>query len=304
MKKYLSLLGLLSLSLMLSCNQQASEKQEAKKEALKFAKTKGYLKNNCLSCHSETAGEGERLAPPFFAIRKHYLKRYPNEEAFTKAMKSFLLNPQKDHALMQGAVDKFGLMPPLNYPEGQLEDIVEYLYEVEQPKPQHKVASDKSLAKAKKMALATKKVLGKNLMTALQDSGKYHALSFCNVRAIPLTDSMSQNLAHSIKRVSDKARNPNNRASQFERDILAQFRTQLENGEEPEGQIAKLASGDYAYYPIITNAMCLQCHGEIGKDLDSDFYKELKKLYPQDEAIGYQTNQLRGMWVVELSESN
>src|SRR5690554_4696328 len=53
-------------------------------------------------------------------------------------------------------------------------------------------------------ASTTKATLGKNLTGAIMEGGTEHALDFCNVQAMPLTDSMS--LVHNakIKRVSDK----------------------------------------------------------------------------------------------------
>jgi len=57
------------------------------------------------------------------------------------------------------------------------------------------------------MALETKAVLSKNLLTAISTKGTAGALAFCNERAITLTDSIALNLNTGIKRVSDKNRN-------------------------------------------------------------------------------------------------
>lgn len=46
-------------------------------------------------------------------------------------------------------------------------------------------------------------------MTAIQQKGTIAALDFCNVQAIPLTNSMSTHYNAVIKRVSDRNRNPN-----------------------------------------------------------------------------------------------
>ena len=304
MKSKVLAISLVMLVIAFSCDSPGESKANLKKEQLKFSATKTYLKNNCISCHSETAGESERLAPPFYAIRKHYLNEYESEEQFVSAMSDFLKHPQKDHALMQGAVEKFGLMPPLSYPEGKLEEIATYLYHKEQPKPKHLESEEGPIAKGKKLAMATKKVLGKNLMGALQDSGKYYALSFCNLKAIDLTDSMSDYLGYSIARRSDKARNPANQANEMELEILESFRKDLAVGNQPKGKLKEMEGQSMAYYPILTNAMCLQCHGRLGKDLDPEFYNQVKELYPNDQAISYSANQLRGIWVVQLGPSN
>ncbi len=302
MKKSLLISFSLVILSIAACNQSDAAKEGNEDSRIKqFAATKQYLDRNCISCHSEKAGEEERLAPPFYAIRKHYLKRYESEAQFVKAMSDFLQNPKQEEALMRGAVKKFGLMPALSYREGQAEEIALYLYHNDQHKPSHQAKAPNSpLAEGKKMAMATKKVLGKNLMSALQDSGKYYALAFCNERAYPLTDSMSEYLGSKIKRVSDRARNPANKASELETEILTAFRKQLETGEEMKPELRQMDSKEYTYYPILTNAMCLQCHGKLGEELEPGFYQKVQEFYPEDEAIGYGAGELRGMWVVEL----
>jgi hypothetical protein len=61
--------------------------------------------------------------------------------------------------------------------------------------------------------MKTKQELGKNLMQAIQTKGTAGALEFCNIKALPITDSMSNVLNASIKRVSDLERNPKNKAN-------------------------------------------------------------------------------------------
>jgi hypothetical protein len=54
------------------------------------------------------------------------------------------------------------------------------------------------------------------------------------------------------------------------------------------------------YYPILTNAMCLQCHGKPEEDIKPSTLSKLHMLYPQDKGVGYEENELRGIWVVEM----
>ena len=48
--------------------------------------------------------------------------------------------------------------------------------------------------KGQKLALNTKKVLGKNLMTAINSKGSAYAVGFCNISANKLIDSMATEL--------------------------------------------------------------------------------------------------------------
>ena len=56
------------------------------------------------------------------------------------------------------------------------------------------------------------------------------------------------------------------------------------------------------YYPIITNDMCLQCHGKMGSTMTQQTYTKIKSVYAEDKAIGYSENELRGIWVVEMDK--
>tara|TARA_R110002050_G_scaffold54057_1_gene122627 strand:+ start:2801 stop:3748 length:948 start_codon:yes stop_codon:yes gene_type:complete len=274
-------------------------------------KAKQFLKQNCLACHSETARESERLAPPFFAIRKHYLKDLPEKEAFEAAMLAFLKDPNEANAKMKGALDKFGLMPKMSFPEEDLKMAIAYLYENDQPKPEHAGKGSKSqpkgqvdeveiVKKGESIALQTKKVLGKNLMAAIAEGGSAYAVDFCNLKAINLTDSMGEQLNARVKRVSDKNRNSNNAASPEELTFINKFKDMLTQKETPTGELVKRADGYRGIYPIITNQMCLQCHGEVGTDIADLTLDRIQALYPDDLALGYKMNELRGIWVVDF----
>lgn len=45
--------------------------------------------------------------------------------------------------------------------------------------------------------------------------------------------------------------------------------------------------------------MCLQCHGKK-ESLAESVNSKLTKLYPNDKAIGYGINEIRGIWSIEF----
>ena len=57
--------------------------------------------------------------------------------------------------------------------------------------------------------------LSGELQKALQNGGIDSALQYCNLRAYPITDSLSLVHQASIKRVSTKVRNPRNKADEL-----------------------------------------------------------------------------------------
>lgn len=154
-------------------------------------------------------------------------------------------------------------------------------------------------------ATSTKQILGKQLVGAITEGGTEHALTFCNIAAIPLTDSMSREHNATITRVSDQPRNPNNKANSKELEQINYYKSLLANGKtgkeiQPNVEVA----GDmvHFYYPIITNDMCLKCHGTKNKEVKPETLALLSKLYPEDRATGYQGNKVRGIWSIHFQK--
>ncbi|MDF9795054.1 hypothetical protein OKW21_000317 [Catalinimonas alkaloidigena] len=158
------------------------------------------------------------------------------------------------------------------------------------------------LALGQEYAAQTQSVLGKNLMQAIQSEGSAHAVDFCNTRAYPLTDSMAQVLNVHLKRVSDQPRNPDNAADGSQLQYIKAGKEKLAQGGKVSPQLQEFDGKMIAYYPIITNTMCLQCHGDPNRQINQETLAKLNTLYPEDQAKGYAENQLRGIWVVEMDK--
>lgn len=158
------------------------------------------------------------------------------------------------------------------------------------------------LGVGKNITTETQSVLAKNLVGAINKAGTEYALEFCNTKAILLTDSMSLLLNAGIKRVSDKPRNAGNQANEPEIEYIRFIKAGMEKGEIPEATITEMNGKMVGYYPIITNKMCLQCHGNKEVDIKIPVYKKINKLYPGDKAIGYKENEVRGVWVIEMKK--
>jgi N-acetylglucosamine-6-phosphate deacetylase len=77
----------------------------------------------------------------------------------------------------------------------------------------------------------------------------------------------------------------------------------MENKIEPSPNIQKIENGEVYLYSksiIIPGGLCLNCHGEPGKDINDETLKKLNELYPQDQAKGHQIGDLRGMWSIKI----
>lgn len=150
------------------------------------------------------------------------------------------------------------------------------------------------------LAMTLQQTLGSHLKAAIESGGPEHALEFCNIRAIPLTDSVSTALNASIKRISDQPRNPNNRANNDEVAIIEAMKNSLAEGESPQPDLVVIGDKVIGYYPIITNELCMNCHGNTKSDISESTLKKLQELYPTDQATGYGIGELRGVFKVEM----
>lgn len=274
---------------------------------------------HCEACHHPSSAMDQRLAPPMIAVKEHYLDEGSRLEDFQAELTRFVQQPAAEYAKMTGAIRRFGLMPALPLPEEDLAAIATYLYyaDLEQPdwwedhrrqhrkqERQHQQAtvtdSIDYVAQGRQYALATKSQLGSRLMSALQKGGADYAVDFCNSRALPITDSMSQELGVTISRVSDRPRNLANAASADEIAIIAQIRQELQDGNQDAYYLMEEEEALVGFYPIVTNDMCLQCHGEPGLDIKTHTLDMLRMHYPEDQATGYAANALRGVWKVSM----
>ena len=154
----------------------------------------------------------------------------------------------------------------------------------------------------KTIAQEAQSILAKNLMNAISKGGTEYAVEFCNTRAILLTDSMAHLLNTGIKRVSDRPRNQSNQAQEYEQDYINLLRDKMKIGEKPEPMVKEIDGKKVGLYPIITNPLCLQCHGNTVTNINSTTLEKIKKLYPADKATGYGDNELRGLWVIEMKK--
>lgn len=141
-------------------------------------------------------------------------------------------------------------------------------------------------------------VLLKNVATAINHGGTEFAIGFCNMNAIPITDSVAALYNVQIQRLSDKNRNPDNAIKTLD-DSLAWQKIKNYSSSFFEQQ----PSGNLVYYKPIKIGMptCLKCHGSSA-DIESNTLALINEKYPEDRAVGYSQGELRGMWKIEFNQ--
>lgn len=158
------------------------------------------------------------------------------------------------------------------------------------------------LARGQQIAAATFQVLSGQLQQAMKSGGVQEAVSVCQLAANPIVDSLSKVHQAEIRRTALRVRNPNNTATEAERGILQVYQSELEKKATPQPQLIALGNGQMAFYaPIMAADLCLKCHGTVGETIQEEDYAHIQELYPDDQAIGFQAGDLRGIWSIRLA---
>lgn len=131
---------------------------------------------------------------------------------------------------------------------------------------------------------------------AIKKGGTDYAIEFCNIEAMPLTDSISEQFDVQIQRLSEKNRNPKNGITS---DMDALAMEKIKSDKEPF--IKQSESGEVYYYKPIPLGMpaCIQCHGKKS-EIASSTLELIELKYPEDKAIDYEMGDLRGMWKIKM----
>ncbi|NOR27473.1 MAG: DUF3365 domain-containing protein [Lutibacter sp.] len=315
----LNILILSVLFTLFSCkNKPSKEIVQSPEKQLDFSKGFQLLESNCFACHSPKTTLENRIAPPMAAIKEYYITEGVTQEQFTQNLLNFIENPNEENSKIPSAIERFGVMPKMNFSPKQVKQIADYIYNSKLEEPdwyenhfhhekyihlenlKNEDISYKDLGL--KYAMNTKSVLGKNLIVAIKNKGTEEAVAFCNTRAFNIVDSAGVALNTKIKRVSDFPRNAANNANSTELSYILNGKKTIENGGKMKPLVQEINEKMVGYYPILTNNMCMQCHGTPNTQVLPATLTKIKQLYPTDKATGYGENELRGIWVIEMDK--
>ena len=156
------------------------------------------------------------------------------------------------------------------------------------------------LNEAKNLLKETAKQYKNTLIQGLQHNNLIKALKYCNKEVEQLV-SKDNEKGFAIKRVSLKPRNKNNYPNQYEKEMLEKFNklSLIDNKDlalEHSDIIKDENNNKFVYLKAIRiKEVCLNCHGS---NINDDLKKEIQKLYPDDKAINYKLNDIRGAFVM------
>ncbi len=162
---------------------------------------------------------------------------------------------------------------------------------------QQYVLQGKEIAEASFLELSTQ------LTEQMKEGGPAQAIPFCNQKALPITNQLSDKFEAAVKRTSLKIRNSQNEASEREVEILNQYQNELSNNIQLM-PIVEVDSNNkkHFYAPIILKANCLVCHGTVNETVNVKTDSIIKSLYPNDQATGYNEGDVRGIWSITFKK--
>ena len=148
---------------------------------------------------------------------------------------------------------------------------------------------------AKQSLAVAQSTFQKALTSAVKEKGVASAISYCNTNAMEIVKKLEDSLGISIKRVTNKPRNPEDSLTGIEKEIWEAYEYAPASAA---GQIQEINSTELIYTKpiLISSGLCLNCHGSIGNEISSENHKLITQLYPVDQATGYKLGDLRGMW--------
>ncbi len=131
------------------------------------------------------------------------------------------------------------------------------------------------------------------LSAGMQD-GPAAAIDVCSRQAPAIARTLSVGGVR-MGRSSHKLRNPDNVPPDWLAPVLADYAS---GAAALEPRTVDLGAGRHGYAePIITQPMCLTCHGT---DIDAGVQAQLAEDYPGDQATGFAAGDLRGVFWVEF----
>lgn len=155
------------------------------------------------------------------------------------------------------------------------------------------------MKKGNEITQATFKELSGHLMQQMKLGGPEQAIPFCNIQAMPITSKIAKKYDVTIKRTSNKIRNPENIATDRELEIIEEYKSAIYSKEEIFPKVELDIDGNKHFYaPIKINSKCLSCHGKLEEELSIKTDSLIKTIYPNDKAIGYKEEDLRGIWSI------
>jgi hypothetical protein len=155
------------------------------------------------------------------------------------------------------------------------------------------LTGDSDLARGAELLAPLKANLKQALVGGMKE-GPVNAISACKDQAPAITNALAVN-GIETGRTSHRLRNPANVAPDWADNILQAY---LQEDSDRTPTVVHLPDDRLGYVePIMLQAMCLACHGEV---LSPEVAARIEEAYPEDQATGFEVGDLRGVYWVQF----
>ncbi len=162
-----------------------------------------------------------------------------------------------------------------------------------------RVTKAEMLNKAKEIGDSRVILANDRLIALLEDANNPDKVSLNLDKCQNTIDTSGGIIAY---RVNTNFRNELNAPDSLERLMLEAYSYGIENDIDTPPNVQE-ENERYILYTtpiLIQDNLCLNCHGEIGKDISNHFYDSILGFYPKDQSINYKKGDLIGIWSLKI----
>jgi hypothetical protein len=171
-----------------------------------------------------------------------------------------------------------------------------------QPEPEDPAVGE-ALAEARRIAGELASTVRGLLVKELRRGGHEAALRACSETAQRVTQEWRERTGNEARRVSLRHRNPANAPDAFEQEVLEDLERLKREGHAARERHAVVEDEGRRVLryvkPLVTAPVCLNCHG-ASEGLAPEIRQLLAERYPEDQATGYRTGDVRGAISVKM----
>jgi hypothetical protein len=137
------------------------------------------------------------------------------------------------------------------------------------------------------------------LSAAIASGGTAGAIDRCHTVSPALEERLSRE-GITVRRISDRPRNPAHAPDEFEARALEYWSGELAAGRPLAPRAEQTDAGVRVMRPILVQGMCLACHGDP-EQIEARTLAKIRARYPSDRATGYQEGELRGAFSATIA---
>ncbi len=143
--------------------------------------------------------------------------------------------------------------------------------------------------------------LVRRLTTAIPSEGLVEAGRYCQQANLPGADSLGKAYQADIRRYRLRGELDKKDLSDKAFQVLDAYRYSAEQNQSIDPGVQ--GEGQFMLYsaPVtLNNAVCLQCHGQVGADVSEANYRALSARYRLDSLVNYRTGQPIAVWLLRF----